>query len=377
MAKKRLRRFWLTAHLYLGLSVGVVFALTGLTGSLLAFYVEIDRVLNPALVITPASHPAQSYQAVVDTLHAFQPQRHHGWRLEFPTAPDRPVMARYTKPEEKTGLNFAPLMVAVDPYTLKIINSRFWGETAMTWIYDLHYTLLLDKPGKIVMGVVGILLLFSVGAGIYLWWPKGGRWRRALALRLRHGTARTVYDLHALTGIYGGLLLLILLVTGVVLELPQWINPLVNRASPTFQTPDVASDPMGGIETITADRALSIAHQHFPQAQPRWLDTPDGEEGVYMVRMQQAGEPGHRFPKTMVWIDQYSGEILAVRNPMHNTNGDVFLDWQHPLHSGEAFGLTGRWIIFFSGLMPALLLTTGWIRWRQKARARQTHPLPR
>ena len=43
----------------------------------------------------------------------------------------------------------------------------------------------------------------------------------------------------------------------------------------------------------------------------------------------------------------------------------------HPLHNGEAFGLAGRLLAFAGGLLPTLLLVTGWLRWRHKCAARR------
>jgi uncharacterized iron-regulated membrane protein len=90
--------------------------------------------------------------------------------------------------------------------------------------------------------------------------------------------------------------------------------------------------------------------------------------------LRQPGEVGTRFPRTNVWIDATDGRILATRDPTHNSGGDIFMDWLHPLHSGEAFGLAGRLIILLSGIVPILLLITGSIRWLQKKRASQTMP---
>lgn len=370
MTHHKPRRLWLAAHLYLGLGIGGFYMLAGITGSLLAFYVEIDRALNPALVIA-ASPPVKSYEQVLQVLQQQYPERERAWRLEIPVSSDRPVMARYYKPVEKSHLAFAPLVVAVNPYTLQVINSRFWGEHAMTWIYDLHYTLLLDRTGHTLMALVGMLMLLSLCSGLYLWWPRGRSWNKALGIKLRHGRARWIYDLHTLTGAYAMVVVLTISVTGIVLAKPDWFNPLINRASPTFETPDVWSEPSEAVKRISMDDALRIAQQQFPQAEPRWLESPDGEEGVFMVRLHQPGEPGNRFPKTTVWIEQYSGEVLAVRNPFEGSAGDAFLDWQHPLHSGEAFGLVGRILVLLSGLVLPVLLVTGTVRWRQKIKARQ------
>lgn len=366
-----MRRVWYTAHLYLGLSIGLIVALAGVTGSLLVFYVEIDRWLNSELIIVqPTNQTRQSYEAVFSTLRSTYPERTHSWRLEVPLAPNRPVIARYYKATEKSHLSFAPLMVAVNPYTLEVINSRFWGEYAMTWIYDLHYTLLLDKSGKVIVAILGISYLFLISIGMYLWWPKSGNWKNALKPVLRHGVMRKVYDLHRMSGVYGLVFLLILIVTGVVLVVPDWVNPPINALSPLYKTPKLSSNPKPELPSISADQAIHLAQQQFPNAQLRWLENPDGENGVYSVRLKQAGEPGDRFPKTQVWIDRYSGNVLAVRNPQQNKGGDIFLDWQHPLHSGEAFGLFGRILVLCAGMICPLLLGTGLLRWLHKRRAK-------
>jgi uncharacterized iron-regulated membrane protein len=124
-------------------------------------------------------------------------------------------------------------------------------------------------------------------------------------------------------------------------------------------------------EQISLDKATQIAQIRYPKAQLRWLETPAGTQGVFKITLYQQGEPSRRFPKTMVWIDQYSGKILAIRDPKRQTAGDIFWTWLHPLHSGEIAGLTGRIIIFISGLLPLMLYVTGLIRWRQKCAAKR------
>ena len=72
-----------------------------------------------------------------------------------------------------------------------------------------------------------------------------------------------------------------------------------------------------------------------------------------------------------MWIDQYSGAVLAVRDPRDDGPADIFLNWLHPLHNGEAFGMPGRIVVCAAGALPAVLFVTGLRRWRQKARARR------
>jgi uncharacterized iron-regulated membrane protein len=367
--RSHLRQLWLKFHLYLGLTAGLIFVLAGLTGSLLVFYVEIDEMLNPQLQIstTQAQQPLQTYETLLQSLQKTHPERTGAWRMELPRHSQAMLMARYYKPKETAHLHFAPYIAWVNPYTAEVVSSRFWGQYLMTWIYDLHYTLLLDMTGKLLMGIIGGLLLIVTLTGVYLWWPPLHKLKAALSFKCHSSYTRFIFDLHKVNGMYGLLLLVLLLISGILLELPDTFNPLINQVSPVYEMPKPASEYQAGRQRISVDSAVKIAQHVYPQAQLRWIETPKNPESSYRIMLYQQGEPSQRFPKTMVWVEQYSGKILSVRNPLQdNSSGDTFINWLHPLHSGEIAGLTGRWLVFFSGFIPLILYVTGFIRWRQK-----------
>ena len=366
-----MRRYLLKVHLYLGLLLGGAFALLGLTGSFLVFYPEIDRGLNPELVNPSVMHSPPSVQAWFDHLHAQFPQRKGPWRIEIPRSTDQVVFARYLKPEETDPNVFAPMVVALDPNSGAVLNARMWGDYLVTWVYDLHYSLLMGKSGTVLVSLLGMALLVSVVLGVYLWLPRGKhRFVKAIP-KVRTGSKKAIYDMHSYTGAYGAVLLLLMVVTGVGLATPQWVEPVMNLFSVRMEKQTVYSAvPMPGTKRITADQAVSAGLAVFPTAKLRWIEAPIKVEDVYVLRLQQPNEPSQRFPKTFVWIDQFSGEVLASRDALKVSSGDVFFDWLHPLHNGEAFGLTGRILAFVSGLLPLALLLTGWIRWRQKRKAK-------
>ena len=367
--QRKFRALTLTIHRWIGLGVGLVFALLGLSGSLLVFYPEIDLWLNPIQQVRPGPLPDFSLQKAIDALHHQYPSLDGPWRLEMPVAEGRPINARYARPAQMTGRSFAPMMVTLDPETLHPTSSRIWGDYAMTWLYNLHYTLLLDKPGRYAVGVVGLFALLSLLGGIYLWWPSARRWWAALKPQIRSGLVRATYDGHALSGSYGLLLLLVLSFTGTMLALPEYARPLVNDISPLYQMPHLNSLPQGGQAMIDADRAVALARAELPEGVLRWLETPAGETGCYRVNLWLPGDPGYRFPRSNVWVDAYSGRILAVRSSRQLSPGDTFFAWQHPLHNGEVFGLTGRILACVGGLLPTLLWITGLMRWQQKRKA--------
>ncbi|WP_334163915.1 PepSY-associated TM helix domain-containing protein [Phenylobacterium sp.] len=362
----RLRRWAGLAHLWLGLSVGLVFGVAGITGTLLVFYVEADAATHQAVrAVAPVRGPVV-YEPVLRALQAHAPQRPGAWRLEV-TDEGGAIPVRYYAPAETQGRGFAPLMLWVDPARGTVVREAFWGEYLGTWIYDLHYALLMGDAGKKVMAVTGGLVLVLLLGGAWLWWPARGKLRSALTLKPAATPQRRVYDLHKVAGIYGLLPLLVLIASGVVLGAPEWFRPVLG---PLYEQPELASAASAEAPRIPVDHAVARAQAMFPQARLAWIETPAGPDGVYRINLQQPGEPSRRFPRTNVWLDQYSGQVLAVRDPRREGAGDVLLNWMHAIHSGEAGGLAGRLLVFVSGLGAASLLVTGLIRFGHKRRAR-------
>lgn len=369
----RARRVWLQIHKVLGLALGLWFLLMGVTGSLLVYYRGLEAQLDARLREQPGVTAPAKIAEVHRTLVAAHPQRGTGWRIEVPSRPGEPVTARFLKPVETQGAYFAPLLATTDPSGRTLLANRFWGQTPGTWIYDLHFSLLGGELGVKVVGWGGVALAVSLISGLVIWWPARGRWRQALRLRRGVSTVRRVYDLHTVFGALGAVLLLILALTGSALALPDWVKPMIASVSPLTPMPRPAVPPP--TETagprLDADAVIARAVQAFPGAQVRWIDTPATDGGLYRIRLRQPGEPGDRFPDTLVWIEASRGEIVARRDPRHFSAGDTVWQWMHPLHSGEGFGPVGRLLVCLCGVLPVLLAVTGLWRWLDKRRARR------
>ena len=373
----RRRGAWLRLHRWLGLALGPVFVLLGISGSLLVFYTAIDAAITPALAVPGPAPQVHSWQAVLDALQAAHPQRDRGWRIELPPGGRGIVTARYLQPDETAGDFFAPLLVSVHPQTGELLAQRFWGRFAATWVYDLHFSLLAGEPGVQTVGVLGLLFTLALLAGALLWWPRPGHWRSALRLRLGGPPQRRHYDWHKALGLGGGAVLLVLALTGVVLALPAWLEPVFHRLGGHAPTPKVVAQRLPGQPLLTLDAALARVQQHLPGAVPRWVDTPAAGSAVLRVRLWLPGDPSRRFPHSLLWLHAQTGAVLAVRDARQLPAGDAVLAWVHPLHNGEAFGLPGRVLVCITGLVPLGLALTGWLRWRDRRRAHQRALAPR
>ena len=109
--------------------------------------------------------------------------------------------------------------------------------------------------------------------------------------------------------------------------------------------------------------ATFVAQGPFPQAELRRITTPIGDTGVDRINLRQKSEVNHRHPYTTVWVDRWSGQIKEVRNPSQFSQGEVFASWIWPLHTGEAVGVGGRLLWFFSGISLFVLYVSGMLRY--------------
>lgn len=368
----KLKKFWLNLHLYLGLFGGGLFVLISLTGSFLVFYKAIDEWLNPAQMTTNGSGLYKSLNEVVAATQSAAPPG--GWldSVELPSHERGVFLTWHRVPTVKLD-QFRWYQVTIDPYTGAVLSrDREWGGYLVSFIYQLHASLVLDDPGETIVGFVAIFLLVSIGTGLYLWWPRPGRLRQAFTFARSGSVIRRHYDWHKLSGFYSAIILAMLAFTGVYLEFSEYVVPIVRLFSPVQEFPKeeaMQSLPVSDARPLSVEEAVALARQVFPEGELRSVGIPHGNMGVYQVSLRQPGEVMESSGQSQVWLDQYSGKVLRVHDWRQLTGGETLLAWLFPLHNGEAFGLVGRWIVFFTGFIPLVLYVTALRMWWLKRRA--------
>ncbi|WP_424363131.1 PepSY-associated TM helix domain-containing protein [Methylocystis parvus] len=381
---KARRKFWLDIHLYIGLVAGAMLTVIGVTGAIMVFYQEIDEILDPAMFVSKA--PPQGEVAFLPlrdirlSLEAAVPQ---GAKLGGIRAPrnERGCYKAYYEPVPERDT----WRLCIDPYTAKVLGNKiYWSKSGflhhsfMSFLFQLHWSLLFydsfGEPG-VVVGITAILLVVSVLSGLYLWWPTPGKWVSSFTLKRGARGERLNYDLHKLGGLYTAVVMLSVLISGVSMNLHDqfvWVVDHVAPLSAAERGLIKSSEPRGRAR-MPFEEAEAYARARYPQGRLDEIVFPEDERGVYQVVRKGVDEVSRFVGTRVVLVDQYSGETLGVKDPQTGTAGDVFMQWQWPLHSGQAFGWTGRILVMITGLICPLLFVTGVIRWLQKRAARRTH----
>ena len=257
--------------------------------------------------------------------------------------------------------------VFVDPITAQVLGQRVRDSGLMATIYRLHSTILAGDTGKGLLGGLALLSLVSICSGLVLWWPLI---RKGIRIGIGIRSRMVVYDLHkSLGGLFSPILLLVV-VTGVYLTLPKLVKPLINAFSKETKLPTKVKSKLRepGMQAIGPDAAAQVAQNTMPGCRLMSIELPQKADDAYRVFVRQSGEVGQLRGVGRVWVDQYQGDCLATRDWRTFTLADTYFRVQLALHSGDAFGLLGRWLFCLAGLVPSALYVTGFIMWRRRSK---------
>jgi uncharacterized iron-regulated membrane protein len=277
--------------------------------------------------------------------------------------------------------------VFVDPVTGDILGQRQRGicclerQNLIPFLYKLHYTLFLPEPwGRWLFGVVAVIWTIDCFIGAYLTLPRRRivpKW--ATAWRIKRGASpyRLNFDLHRAGGLWLWAALLALAVSSVYLNLNREVfRPVVTTLSSITPSPFETRTrrPTSNFQKPALSYDDIVAAAREEAARRGWSTPPGGtfysaSQNIYGVNFrpyQHRAGPG--IGAIFFYFDGDDGRLIGERQPGTGTAGDIALDLQFPLHSGEIAGLTGRIIVAIAGIVVAMLSVTGVVIWSRKRR---------
>ncbi|MGI4815677.1 MAG: PepSY-associated TM helix domain-containing protein [Janthinobacterium lividum] len=381
-------------HRWFGLGTALFLFVSGLTGAVIAWNLELDAWLNHDFYYARSSAAALSPLELARRAEAAD-QRIRITYLPLGIEPGRTLQVRVEgRQNAATGrpyeLGFNQL--ALDPATGLVQSRRDWGALSLRrlnllpFIYQLHYTLYLPTTtggialGIWLLGIVAIVWLFDNVIALMLAFPRWKSWRKSLAFRVRRGGYALTFDLHRSGGVWIWVLLGMVATTSISMNLEAPVmRPVVSLFSRLTPTPLSAA----GLRPATPPGAVDLSRERIVElaiASARQLKIDAVPGGIfYMPSMHIYGvgffAPGGeradgRLGNPWLYWDAVTGAEISQSVPGRGTAGDVFLQAQFPLHSGRLLGIPGRILVSVVGLMVAILSVTGLLIWQKKRAAR-------
>ena len=335
-----MRRTLLKFHLWTGIAACAFLCVLSLTGAIIAFENELNRVVNPQLLKVQPYGRALPWEVVrrkvEDSMRAWRVQR-----IYMPaSAQDSTYVRLASRANGRTD------EIYVDQYTGKVLGRKQLANPLIWKIHELHINLAAANAGSqfVVWSCAGLLCLSL--SGLFLWWP-----RKVFRFRTRVPYARANYDLHRSLGFWSSAVMLIFAVTG--------LNLHIQTGGTLFQMMDAkaASVSFPGHGT-TADALLETAREMVPGATAMRISFWDDQRPVLVqLRFPEDHTPAGR---TNVTLDQHTGAVLSVVSsrtaPILYT---ALVQWNREVHTGTIFGWPSRILAAFCSLLLSVLAVTG------------------
>ncbi|SEJ53375.1 PepSY domain-containing protein [Pseudomonas sp. NFR16] len=380
-------------HFYAGLFVAPFMILLALTGIIYLFKPQLDPLMyGELLTVKPGHHMLTADDQQKRVLEAY---------------PDAPI-SKYLPPvNAQSSAQFVikregrDVNLFIDPYTGKILGTQDAKDNLQAIARELHGELMIGTAGDRLVELAagwGIVLVVS---GLYLWWPRGRSSAGVLWPRVSARGRVLWRDLHAVTGFWGSVALLFMLLSGMTWtgmwgkmyadvwntfpaamwnEVPKSDKQAGDLNNASVQTVPWAMEntPMpvsaGGdhaehmhqhgtssapaAPTITLQRIVDIARERA--IEPGYsITAPKTADGVFTVSVF-ADDPRN---DATLHVDQYSGKVLADVRYTDYSAVSKATELGVMLHEGKMFGWVNQAIILFICLMVLLSSVSGIVIW--------------
>jgi len=192
-------------HFYAGLFVLPFLSILAVTGMAMLWIAWIDGrdgEYTPVTVQETVLSVSQQSQAAVEAVPG-------GTLVQYvaPRALDLAALFRVDHDGDA-------VMVAVDPYTAKVIESFPRRSGWYDFADGIHSDLMLGVTGDRMIEAAASIALVLIATGLYMWWPRGAGWRATLVPRFTKGRA-TWKSLHGVVGIWVSAFLVLFLISGL------------------------------------------------------------------------------------------------------------------------------------------------------------------
>ena len=337
-----MRRLFLQVHLVVGLLTGLYITAVSLTGALRVWRIDLQRLTYPELFTPSRGGAVVDAETVLASVQAAYP-RHRVSGVDAPTT-SRPTYLAYAT----QGAAF--ITILADPATGRVLG-ELPDSGAIRVLQDLHFNLLGGRRGRIINGFGAMALLTMCVTGIVVWWPGRRHWR--LVIR----------DLHGAVWIWTCIFLAMWAVTGAAFAFPSTLRSLLGSFSTlTVARPPSSSSPQGR-HALPWNDLIARARRVQPDRHLARVVIPTSERDPFLVMFSPSASRAAGATLRSIYLDQYSGDVLAESTAAQRTAGDIVMAWMAPLHVGNFAGTGVRIVWTVVGLAPGVLLVSGAVMW--------------
>lgn len=361
---------WYQIHKWTSLVCTVFLLMLCITGLPLIFYHEIDHLQGKEPVAPEM--PENTPQANLDQLVEVGRQQKPGLAMKyFLWYEDEPELALLIMGEAPDSDPEKDEYVVLDNRTGEVLDEPRFREGFMYFLYKLHVDMFAGIPGKLFLGLMGLLFVVSIVSGIMLYGPIMRRFDFGMVRKEKSSRLKWL-DLHNLLGVVTLAWALVVGLTGVINTMADIVLGLWQRDQLAEMVDSYKDQPVPAGELSSLEEAVKIARKEAPDMEPSyvaWPGTPFSSEHHYGVFMRGKTPLTARMVQPAL-IDAQTGALTGMKEMPWYVNTLLL---SQPLHFGDYGGLPLKVIWALFDLITIIVLVSGLYLWlaRRKARDEQ------
>ncbi len=349
-------------HRWLGVTLGAIIFLLGMSGAAVTFRPELMPKFYPSLfTVIPGEHLLSLETILLDAARYLGPDKTMT-NLYPGDGPEEAYIIQFNDPARSL-----PSILTVDPYSGAVIGEMNLVSNIFAMMLFMHGNLFMGKVGSYFVGIMGIVVIFFIISGIYVWLPKSFS---LLKLKMTFKfKKRFVQKIHHLLGLLFAAPLLISALTGffTVFDVPYYVSQFLKKSPPRVE--ELAhkfsvsfEDQLNSLSLITPAIRQNLISVHLSNTKNGFMKVSYGLRDNHFL-----------YGYERIILDPRSKKIVQTFNSDKDPSSwNIKRMIIFPIHTGEYFGVFGRIISFLSGIALMISFCTGvTLFYRRRTRNKQ------
>lgn len=360
-------KVWSKIHTWTSMISMVFLLLLCVTGLPLIFNHELNHALYDE--VEPAALPADTAPANLDRIVENGLARNPGHAVQFMFWDrDEPELIWLSIGKAVDSNPDQNRLLKLDSRTGEFLEEVDFRNRLTYVIYRLHVDMYAGLPGKLFLGLMGLLFCVAIVSGVVLYWPSTRKLDFGAMRRDRPRLVRWL-DLHNLLGVVTVVWALTVGFTGVIntwadLIFKLWQNDQLVAMTQAYKDRGMPAEP------TSVDQAVAAARDVMPGMKPSFVafpGNPFSSKSHYAVFMRGETPLTSRLLRPAL-VEAETGKLTDSRELPLYTKALLV---SQPLHFGDYGGMPLKIIWAVLDIATIVVLVTGLYLWVVRIRRRR------
>ncbi|MFT5757276.1 MAG: putative iron-regulated membrane protein [Alteromonadaceae bacterium] len=370
MLKTYLRR----CHLLLALISGLFLLSLSMSGAVLLYAKDIQRLVNPQFWLLEPQEIANKPLLLLSELTEQVTTNIHK-KIKYIEKSDAKNVAWQIRLQDNS-------YASINPYNGDTLLRYQFTDTLYGFTMAWHRWLLYsdknnEKPFKVLMSIASLILIIEIIIGVYLWAKPKHRIKR-MKIRWQAKNKILLHQLHTTLGVICCLPLILIAFSGMAFNwkeatqgIVEWLtfSEIENHQTKQKNVAAIAAMPNAHFNTkstnalVNLDLAYTTAQTQLKEGQVLRIYLPQKPTEPLALRIKMPAE-SHAY--SWSWSDASSGKFLDSFNATQTSIATQVWNFKYKFHIGEFIGWPIKVLWLFLSILPSFFMISGCYLWLKR-----------